>query len=797
MRHPSLPFTMPPIPGESFDSWLVAYAARLQAGTGELAAAIGLPLGYLNTQTRVLLTGVLPTTVLDRIAEATGVATDVLAGMFHAPVPTPATPLKPAARAIRNSWTPTAGTKFCPNCLAGNGGRLQLAWRLPWSFLCLDHNRLLVNACPRCGQPPYVGSIKYSFKRNLNPGHCRTTLPRQPDRPARMCRALLETATTSAPTRLHKARAAQRFINEQLDLLTIGEVGSGPYQAAVDALTDLTIIALHVATPGPFDGQHRIRPHMLNAGTLTSVVDLLTNTGVDAATDPLAALVESHLSPRASAVPESWRPASPTLRARVAHRRDATLPTLDRIRFATTLVTPTPASVSPDDPAIGRAGRVPDQLWLEWGLRLIDDHPGDPMHHRQAAAVALLLPHSSLPLEHAAQLLSRGHKGDAIENQLTLLAKTSRGGTALRILTELALALDQHHVPIDYRRRRRLAATTPLLDAATWKRITRRSYHYAGQTRRFAFARSYLYELLTGGSLAIAPAPYTLRALTAVRYHEFVLNLTDALVEALAEHACGLLIDAGITDEPLQWQPPTEWVTITSWPGTDPTRTDPVPLQHAIQQGKPAGQIARAHGITIEHLRQVIRRHPLPGRSQPQTVRAGTILPTAANAPRQPDVHYVDLGWLREQYLVNQRRFADIAAEIGCERTTLNQFAKRHGIPTRPRGGGPDYIALSTAAGSPADLPHPLRAALTGQGARVRIERFLVIANHGQLTTAATQIGITLSSLSKQLIGLERRCGARLFHRQHATRLGSLTPLGEQLKEQARRHLNHQEGRSP
>jgi hypothetical protein len=440
---------------------------------------------------------------------------------------------------------------------------------------------------------------------------------------------------------------------------------------------------------------------------------------------------------------------------------------------------------------------VPDQLWPEWGLRLIDDHPGDPMHHRQAAAVALLLPHSSLPLERAAQLLSRRHKGDAIEYQLTLLAKTPRGGTALRMLTELALALDQHHVPIDYHRRRQLAATTPLLDAATWKRLTRRSYHYAGQTRRLAFARSYLYELLTGGSLAISPAPYTLRALTAVRYHEFVLNLTDTLVEALTEHARRLLTDAGITDEPLQWQPPTEWVTTTSWPGTDPTRSDPTPLQHAIQQGQPAGQIARAHGITIEHLQQVIRRHPLPGRSQPQTIRAGSILPADSLAPRQPGVHYVDLDWLEEQYLVHQRRFADIAAEIGCNKTSLRVFARDHGLPIRPRGGGRDYIARSTAAGNPADLPHPLRAALTGQAARVRLERFLIIAHHGQLTVAATQIGITLSSLSKQLIDLERRCGARLFHRQHATRLGSLTPLGEQLREQVQRHLNHQEGRSP
>ncbi|MGD0067746.1 MAG: hypothetical protein ABSB76_30470 [Streptosporangiaceae bacterium] len=39
---------------------------------------------------------------------------------------------------------------------------------------------------------------------------------------------------------------------------------------------------------------------------------------------------------------------------------------------------------------------------------------------------------------------------------------------ALRILTELALAIDDHGIPIDYRRRRDLAAAATLIDDATW-----------------------------------------------------------------------------------------------------------------------------------------------------------------------------------------------------------------------------------------------------------------------------------------------------------------------------------------
>jgi hypothetical protein len=44
---------------------------------------------------------------------------------------------------------------------------------------------------------------------------------------------------------------------------------------------------------------------------------------------------------------------------------------------------------------------------------------------------------------------------------------------ALRILTELAFAIDDRHIPIDYQRRRGLAAAATLIDDATWARMTR------------------------------------------------------------------------------------------------------------------------------------------------------------------------------------------------------------------------------------------------------------------------------------------------------------------------------------
>jgi hypothetical protein len=40
----------------------------------------------------------------------------------------------------------------CPECIRESDGRWQLSWRLGWSFACVQHNRLLADACPTCGK---------------------------------------------------------------------------------------------------------------------------------------------------------------------------------------------------------------------------------------------------------------------------------------------------------------------------------------------------------------------------------------------------------------------------------------------------------------------------------------------------------------------------------------------------------------------------------------------------------------------------------------------------------------------
>jgi hypothetical protein len=297
---------------------------------------------------------------------------------------------------------------------------------------------------------------------------------------------------------------------------------------------------------------------------------------------------------------------------------------------------------------------------------------------------------------------------------------------------------------------------------------------------------------LTGCSLRTAPPPYQLPSADAqARYNDFITGIPASLVSALTGHARRLLDARGIDGEPVEWQPPPGWVTATAWPGADPAHTDPAPIHHAmLHEHTPPGQIAANLGISLDHLRQVLRCHPLPRPLRP--IRR-TLIPAPAPASpppgQQPGVLYLDPAWLREEYLTWHRPLDDITAQIGCPVQTLNRFARDHGIPVRPRGIS-TFIAAAAPGCHPSDLPEPLRHALAGRTAQRRLHRLLVIGEHASIHQATQTLGLWPSSLYTQLARLEHACGGRLVHRSPCPGSdGILTPLGEQLRRQARDYL--------
>jgi hypothetical protein len=211
---------------------------------------------------------------------------------------------------------------------------------------------------------------------------------------------------------------------------------------------------------------------------------------------------------------------------------------------------------------------------------------------------------------------------------------------------------------------------------------------------------------------------------------------------------------------------------------------------HGQDEVGPPFQVAANLGTSLGHLRQVLRRHPLP---RPRRPVRYTLIPAPEPASRppgqQPGVIYLDPAWLRKEYLTWHHSLDDIAAQLGCTIQTLNQFAHDHGIPVRTRGTS-SYMPASSAPGiHPRDLPEPLRSALIGPRARGRLDRLLFIAGHSSILAAAQALGLWQATLYAQVARLERACGGQLVNRRPRPPDVILTPLGQQLCQQAREHL--------
>ncbi|WP_104990684.1 TniQ family protein [Deinococcus sp. NW-56] len=168
-----------PIPGESFPS----YAERLclcqppstEASVNLLLARTGLvPAEHHKARLYGYGTALSPEH-LERFARVTGNSEKVIgatllthyAGVcLTLPDVTSADP--DFARALAHgNWVYGAGTHVGPCCLAapwadapdgvehdGLQRAWMLRWKLPWVFLCPEHERFLLGVCPRCGQRP-------------------------------------------------------------------------------------------------------------------------------------------------------------------------------------------------------------------------------------------------------------------------------------------------------------------------------------------------------------------------------------------------------------------------------------------------------------------------------------------------------------------------------------------------------------------------------------------------------------------------------------------------------------------
>ena len=393
-----------------------------------------------------------------------------------------------------------------------------------------------------------------------------------------------------------------------------------------------------------------------------------------------------------------------------------------------------------------------------------------------------------------------------ISAALRTLAENGHG-SVLAAISYLAGYLDEHGSPIDYQRRRDLIATETIT-ADQWRELCIGATAHPGEARRCKDAQRYLFQLLTGADLN---DPRHSLAFTSASDRSHYLGFTDTLTTdlraALHDHAADLLQELGI-GEPLTWSPPPDCCTGLDLPGPGPGDIDLDALRRLIiTQQLPVGEAAARLGTSTEHVRLALEAVPRPsrqwGRNTPPVVRqwqqrarailtrefyereyvqagktlrdleAETGFPRKFLAERArehgitlasaSDHAPIDPDWLRGQYLIRQRSYTDIAAELGVQDVTVIAAARRHRIPSRPPGvhSRPEMIT-TLSPHIPASIRRAVEGGLHGW---LRLQRFQAAMAHPTINAAAAHLGVDQATLIRQFARLERDIGGPIYHR--------------------------------
>lgn len=158
----AMPRVVFPGPGESFPSWMMRLAVRVDLDPSTLQTRVGLvderrgtleaPVGYGTILTDRQRSNLAAAT---RTSPET-VDASLLAWFNGGPISlTGLDPDDPTSlrRVALYQWAYFSSSHTCSDCLQENGWQWSLTWRLPWHYACTTHRRYLASNCPRCDQP--------------------------------------------------------------------------------------------------------------------------------------------------------------------------------------------------------------------------------------------------------------------------------------------------------------------------------------------------------------------------------------------------------------------------------------------------------------------------------------------------------------------------------------------------------------------------------------------------------------------------------------------------------------------
>jgi DNA-binding transcriptional ArsR family regulator len=679
--------------GESLDSWLEALARRNGLTITELLPSVGwqAPRWFGRLVMNV------PAPVLREIEHQTGLPS----GRLDDAVLDRYLPAMPVRR---------AGSRYCPGCLADNGGRWLLAWRLPWVFACTGHNTLLCGACPRCGKVPRV---RYGAAGPNPAGSCLAIQAGTGNR----CAADLRDVPRRQLTRDGPVLAAQHWINTILGLadeiapvLGLADEIAPVCSQQLSALIVVAHWALRRFSASDFASfgddvywaWQKTGPEAAGrlsrsggfppaSAALTAAAAAAGHAILEGDDGVAIARIRALLGPRPTgsrAVPigmtsQRWIPLPRPVQARFLRALDPVLPPAERIRHRSGT---SQASLPSDSAGLlqARARRLPQALWPGWTIRLMPAEGFRLSLFRSSIAACLLLPGNlTQPPGPVAELFAYRSKF-AVNGVLRSLVARN-GESALVAICCLAAYLDAYGGPVDYRRRRALIPAE-VISQPEWHDLCGRAGAHpgrpggrSGEIRRLLDARRYLYQLLTGADLQDPRHPLAFRTgLDLSRYYEFTDPMGTSLRAALHDHARALLDRLGI-DEPVTWEPPPDCCRHLDLPGRDP---DEISLQAVeqlvISQELPVGHAAQQLGTTSYHVRFALECVPRPGRQWTRST------PPAAWARRQQAPNVLTREFFEREYLRAGKTLHQVAAETGFSRPLVAEHARQAGISLTP-----------------------------------------------------------------------------------------------------------------
>jgi hypothetical protein len=809
-----IPITVPPLAGEALDSWIEAYARRLHTCSRGFLNHLGLS-GCQPRHMVMLLTD----TERDTLATATGTAPTRLDAMTLARFDGVAVTLNRNRRTAEHppAWRRHSGSRYCPACLRDDGGRWQLAWRLPWAFACLRHHRLLADTCPACrrrthpdrpghrGEPTVAGPCTAPFARRNRGVY---TPP---------CGHPLTDVTTATVPAGGLVEHAVRHLDQ---LITTGAGGDSPARADLDDLFLLghrALAALHHGgaqtpdtvervvdecggiTPPCFSALGPVHAHTVAVATTLAVAA----NADDQTGDGLLAWIVGHhhqlARPEPKALLARWQHCTTQLTRRVLALFDDKLRVQHRLACATPTLHPRLPRASHTQLA-RRAAALPALLWPDWAMRLIPaTNASNTLEATRAAlAVLTLIPSSRLTYQQAVDLLGGYTTRASVRGLLDNLTADQTAAT-ITLLVHLADTLDAAGSPIDYARRRALFTTGATVDRPAYTALAANHGWRQPSSLQLRILDRHLVTLLTGTAGATRVGPTRWGAANAFNP---LLAALPAPVRQFVHDQARQLLDAHGVDEPLTWQPPPGDPD-TPWPGIDPADINPRVFAAAFTRHaaapRPLARLHDATGMSTIHIRlypelldldmpepqwnalvtdasgDILnpsrlrhlynQQHPLRDIARRSLTTETVIRRTLTNGgthlqPTRPHRSLITREWFEQHYLNTGNTVQQAAREAGCSATTLRLYAHQHGIPFGHQAPPANPFASWSAYHTP---PPAVIAACSGRHGIDYVRQVLTMPRHHTQRTAAAALGIHEVVLMRHRQHVERAAGIRIF----------------------------------